>query len=219
MRFCIISLCALLLAAAHGAAAETVTVGGAVVPIAIGWKQSTTEGQVVLSPSDLPDGVACTFTLLGGEPFTGSVSDALAAEWKGLAAMGRMTTDDGEKMAVSSGLRVASHYAVIETDKKVSISAWLFVAQTNGRIEKMILVSTNHDTFAKYSVDVTRMMNGTKYVVPWDGKPALSLQGVCFGFVKVKTSERPECWIFLSDGVVYNGFPVGGLDRFDLDVQ
>ena len=52
--------------------AETVTVGGAVVPIAQGWKQTTAaDGSIILMPPDLPKGTDCRFLLLGGEPMKG----------------------------------------------------------------------------------------------------------------------------------------------------
>src|SRR5437016_1082374 len=80
-------------------AGETIAVGGALVTIPDGWKQTVNKDDtVVLTPADLPTGVGCTFTLLGGETFDGSVKDRLTSEWKGFEELGRVLTDDGGKI-------------------------------------------------------------------------------------------------------------------------
>ena len=73
------------------------------MPVAQGWIQSTRDGNVNLSPPGLAQGVACTLTLLGGEPFTGSLKDQLTSEWKDFEALGTVVTDDGVKMTGEGG--------------------------------------------------------------------------------------------------------------------
>src|SRR5437763_10522680 len=82
----------LLLFCAPVRAQETVTVGGAVVPVAQGWKLTEKDDMVVLTPGDLPAGVALTFTLLGGARWEGSLKEAFSAEWKGLETLGKMVS-------------------------------------------------------------------------------------------------------------------------------
>ncbi|MDB5319688.1 MAG: hypothetical protein JWN40_1319 [Phycisphaerales bacterium] len=199
---------------------ETIAVGGALVTIADGWKKSVnTDDTVVLTPADLPGGVACTFTLLGGEPFDGSLKDRLASEWKGFEDLGPLSNDDGGKVdGEGNALEVASHSAVIElkANPAVTIRVWLLIARTNGRIERMVFSTSTPEAFGKYGPAVSAMFNGIKYAAP---KPAGPLAGVCFGLVKVESLLEPECWIFLPDGVVYKGFPYGGPAHMDLDLQ
>src|SRR5690349_20598618 len=87
-----------LLAGTPARAAETVAVGGAVVTVPDGWGRADADGRVVLAPKDLPQGVVCSLTLLGGEAFGGSVMDRLAADWKELASGGKMVGDDMGKL-------------------------------------------------------------------------------------------------------------------------
>src|SRR5436853_5231614 len=88
------------------------------------------------------------------------------------------------------------------------------IGGATGRIERMVFVTNDHDTFEKHLRTVDGMVRGIRYVAP---KPMGPLAGVCFAVIQVKSSIRPECWIFLPDGVVYHGFPPGGLARVDYD--
>jgi hypothetical protein len=199
---------------------ETIAVGGALVTIADGWKKSVnTDDTVVLTPADLPGGVACTLTLLGGEPFDGSVKDRLTSEWKGFEDLGTVSNDEGGKINGEGTTReVASRSGIIDlkANPGVTIRVWLLIPHTNGRIERMVFVTSTPEAFDKYGPAVTAMFNGIKYIAP---KPAEPLAGVCFGMVQVKTSTEPECWIFLPDGVVFKGFPYGGPAHADFDLQ
>ena len=87
-------------------AAETVTVGGALVTIPDGWVRADADGRTVLAPRNLPQGVVCSLTLLGGEAFAGSVMDRLAADWKELASSGKMVWETvGAKVPSTVGPR------------------------------------------------------------------------------------------------------------------
>ena len=79
-------------------AAETVTAGGIVVMIPEGWDHADADGRVVLTPRDLPQGVGCTLTLLGGKALEGSVTDHLTAAWDGVASKGKVIWDDKGKV-------------------------------------------------------------------------------------------------------------------------
>ena len=94
MKFSAVTLCALaLISTVPMRAEETVTVDGAIITIADGWKRVDKDEVVVLTPRELPDGVICTLTLLGGDPFKGSVKDQMALEWKGFEALGTMANE------------------------------------------------------------------------------------------------------------------------------
>src|SRR5215204_4058099 len=67
-------------------ASETVTVGTMTVKVPDGWVRADADGRTVLVPKDLPQGVTCSLTFLGGEAFKGSVIDRLAEDWKQLAS-------------------------------------------------------------------------------------------------------------------------------------
>jgi hypothetical protein len=195
-------------------AEETVTVGGAVVTVPDGWKHAEKDDTVVLTPGDLPQGVGCTFTLLGGGPYLGVLKDRLDAEWKEFQQLGPVTEDDGGKLnGAGNALETASRAGTIEMKPGARIHVWLLLAHTNDRIEQMVFVATTPDAFQKYAPAVAGMFNGIRYVVP---KPPEPLEGVCFGFSQVKTDTRAECWIFLPDGVVFRGFPMGGPAQMDL---
>lgn len=163
-------LVGLLLILTQTCSAETVTVGGAVVPVPAGWTRTVRDGTVVLSPPNLPRGVACTFTLLGGEPFTGSLNDRLTEEWKEFQALGRMVTDDGGKLTGAGGPVVtAGRSGQIEMKQGVNVYVWMLVISANGRIERMVYVTTTPEAFQQYGQAVSTMINGTRYVPP---KPA-----------------------------------------------
>ena len=201
-------------------AAETIAVGGALVTIPDGWKKAINKDDtIVLTPSDLPGGVACTFTLLGGESFDGSLNDRLTSEWKGFEELGTVSNDDGGKI-VGAGTTLErgtrSGIVDLKANPGVTLRVWLLIARTNGRIERMVFVTSTPEAFEKYGPAVTTMFNGIKYVAP---KPAEALAGVCFGLVQVKTRTDPECWIFLPEGVVYHGFPFGGPAHMDVEAQ
>ena len=169
----LITLLGFLFTAVDARAGETVTVGGAVVPIAEGWTQKVTDNGLVLTPPSLPPGVVCSFTLLGGEVFEGSVKDRLATEWKGFEAVGRMVTDNGTVIdGAGRPVEIASRSGMVETDRKVTIHIWLVIARTNGRVEKSVFVPTTQEAFAKYIPAVSTMINGTKYVLPKPADPA-----------------------------------------------
>ena len=207
----------LLLFAGVCRADETVTVDGAVVTIAQDWKQTAIDDTVILTPSDLPAGMACTFTLLGGEAFDGSLGDRLASEWKEFEQLGSVLSDDkGNISGVGNPVEIAGRAGVIQVKPGVAVHVWLIIAGANHRIERMVFVTNSPEAFAKYGPAVTGMINGIKYVVPPPPKP---LAGVCFGFAQVKTATQFECWIFLPDGVAYTGFPIGGPANMDLDFQ
>jgi hypothetical protein len=167
MRLSILAVVWAVLAATSSmrAAGETVTVGGAVMPIAEGWKQTTVKGQVVLVPMDLAKGVVCTFTFLGGNPFDGSLKDEVAAEWKELAKLGRMVRDDGVKIdGEGKAVEIGSRSGKLEVANKATLYMWLVIAKANGRCEKMLLITTTAESFTKYAPAVGGMLNGTKYV-------------------------------------------------------
>ena len=196
-------------------AEQTMTLGGAVVTIPEGWKQAEKDDTVVLTPADLPQGVGCTFTLLGGEPYLGVLTDRLDAEWKEFEKLGPVTDDDGGKITgAGNPVEVAGRSGRVEVKPGVRINVWLLIAHTNDRIERMVFVTTTPEAFQKYAPAAAGMFNGIKYVVP---RPPEPLEGVCFGFAQVKTDTRPECWIFLPDGVVYHGFPFGGPAHMDIN--
>ena len=90
------------------------------------------------------------------------------------------------------------------------------MVKSNQRVDKMVFVSSDFEAFQKYSVAVSEAIAATKYVAP---KPLEPLRGVCFGFSQVKAETRPECWIFLPNGVVYAGFPIGGPATLELEYQ
>ncbi len=206
-----LSLCNLL------RAEETVTVGGAVVKIPEGWKQSEKDDTLVLTPPELPAGVACSLTLLGGEPYNGTVTDQLAAEWKGFQALGTLASDSGDSIIGAGSLvEIGARSARIDVSAEKSIFVLLYVVKSNQRVDKMVFVSSDFEAFQKYSVVVSEVMAATKYVAPKALEP---LSGVCFGFSQVKTDTRPECWFFLPAGVVYRGFPTGGPATLDLEYQ
>src|SRR2546423_6871795 len=156
---------------------ETITQGGAVVPVAKGWAQvqATQEDTVVLSPSDLDKGVVCTFTLLGGEIFSGSLQDRLTSEWKEFEKLGRMVTDTGGKVdGAGNPIAIAGRSAQIEMKNGANVFVWLVLVTANGRIERMVFVTTTGESFQRYGKDVSAMINGTKYVVP---KPLENIAG------------------------------------------
>jgi hypothetical protein len=211
---------ALCLSATRAHAGKTVTVGGATVTIPDGWKQTPGEGgTVVLTPENLSQGVTCTYTLLGGEPFDGSLKDRLISEWKEFEKVGRIVYDDGGTLQGGSKpgqATVASRSGTIDTDKAQGVKVWLVITQVNGRIERSVFVTGSADEFTKYGAAVAAMINGTVFIPP---KPAEPLRGVCFGFARVKTGTWPECWIFLDDGIVFHGFPIGGPAHASLEAQ
>ncbi|MDB5301555.1 MAG: hypothetical protein JWO87_3218 [Phycisphaerales bacterium] len=173
---------------------ETVTVGGAVVPVAKGWTQTTKDGTVVLAPPDLPQGVACTFTLLGGETFDGSLEDRLNAEWKEFQQLGRMTADDGGKInGAGTAVAIAGRSGFLEMKQGVNLNVWLLIVSTNGRIERMVFITSTPELFTQYGPAVTGMINGTKYVVPKAGEPAkvASKDAGTFGQMRYKV---PSGW-------------------------
>ena len=208
---------AFLLHCGSSRAVETVTVGGAVVKIPEGWTQLEKDDTLVLTPPELPAGVACSLTLLGGEPYHGTVTDQLAAEWKGFQALGTLASESGDSILGAGGLvEIGARSARIDVDAQKSIFVLLYVVKSNQRVDKMVFVSSDFEAFRKYSVVVSEVMAATKYVAPKALEP---LSGVCFGFSQVKTDTRPECWIFLPAGVVYAGFPMGGPATLDLEYQ
>jgi hypothetical protein len=215
MRLSRLALLGVLLAATTAVRAEeTVTVGGAVVTVPDGWKQADKDDTVVLTPADLPQGVGCSFTLLGGGPYLGVLKDRLDAEWKEFEQLGAVTEDDGGKInGTGNALETASRSGTIEVKPGARIHVWLLMAHTNDRLERMVFVTTTPEAFAKHAPAVAGMFNGIRYVVP---KPAAPLEGVCYGFVPVKSETRTECWIFLPDGVVFRGLPFGGPAHMDL---
>jgi hypothetical protein len=171
---------------------ETVTVGGAVVPVAKGWTQTTKDGTVVLAPPDLPQGVACTFTLLGGETFDGPLEDRLTAEWKEFQQLGRMVSDDGGKITgAGAAVVTAGRSGTIEMKQGVNVNVWLLVISTNGRIERMVFVTTTPEAFTKYGRAVAGMINGTKYVVPKAGEPAKVVAKDAGTFGRMRYSVPP----------------------------
>lgn len=214
---CILTALALLAGLCQAAEPTTLTVDGAIVTLAPGWEQSTKDGVVTLTPSDLPAGVACTFTLLGGEAFDGSLRERLATEWKDFEKLGSVVSDDmGTINGAGSAVELAGRSGIIQIKPGVRVHVWLLIASANHRIERMVFVTTTPETFAKYGAAMTRMINGTKYGAPQSLKP---LAGLCFGFAQVKTSTEFECWIFLPEGIAYTGFPVGGPANLNLDFQ
>lgn len=218
-------------------AEDTVTVEGAVVPVATGWVQSNNGNTVVLTPSDLPKGVICSLSLVGGGTLEGSLKDCIDAEWKGYEKLGRITEDQGSKIdGAGKPVEIASRVGRIEMkDQQVIYDAWLIIAHANGRVEKMIFLSSTAEAFRQYAPAVSQMVNGTSYVVPqpkkpipiaalpsepkWNGKPPAPLEGVCFGTVKTVNEEHLECWIFRADGTAYHGLPIGGPAHLDLDAE
>jgi hypothetical protein len=208
---------ALILAtAAPLRALETVTVGGAIVTIAKGWTHEFDGDAVTMKPADLPQGVGCTFSLPGGEKFDGPLEDRLTAEWKDFQALGRVIEDDGGKVTgAGTAVELAQRAGVIEK-QDVNLHVWFLIAKSHGRIDRMVFVASSADAFRKYGQDVATMVSGARYVAP---KPLEPLAGVCFGFSQVKTERRPECWVFLPDGVAYHGFPIGGPDNMDVDAH
>jgi hypothetical protein len=212
-------LTGLMFLAAICSAAEptTITVDGAIVTVAPGWVRSTAENSLILTPPNLPAGVGCTFTLLGGETFEGSLRERLDSEWKDVAKLGSVESDDMGKIdGEGKRVQIAGRSGVIQLKPDVQVYVWLVVICANHRIERMIYVTTNREIFAKYAAAVTTMINGTRYVAP---KPLKPLTGVCLGFAQVKTSTQFECWIFLPDGVAYTGFPIGGPADLNVDTQ
>lgn len=185
-------------------AGETVTVGGAVVPIPAGWTQSAQDNGVVLSPPDLPQGVVCTFTLLGGETFDGVLIDRLRAEWKEFEKLGRVIEDDGGKVSGTGGpIVTASHSGRIEIKQGVEVSVWVLITSANGRIERMVYVTTGPETFAKYGGSVAAMINGIKYIVPKAGAPVELGKAGTFGGMKYDVpagwrEKRSESQVVLS---------------------
>jgi hypothetical protein len=201
-------------------AGETIAVGGALVTVAEGWKKTVNKDEtVVLTPADLQAGVACTLTLLGGEAFDGVVKDRLTAEWQGFEELGAVTNDDGGKIGGEGGaLQTATRSGIVDLKASpgVTLRVWLLMARANGRLERMVFVTSTPEAFDKYGPAAAAMFNGIKYVAPKAAPEALA--GVCFGLVQVKTSTEPECWIFFPDGVVYSGFPYGGPAHMDVDL-
>ena len=197
--------------------AEEVVLGGAVVTIPAGWKQTTKDGTIVLTPSDLGPGVACNFTLLGGEPYDGSLKDQFAAEWKALDALGTMVSEnDASLQTLAGNVEIAVRSGRIDNADKPSAFVLMFIGRANGRIERMIFVANSLESFQKYGDAAGQIISHTRYVAP---KPLAALEGVCMGFSQVKTDTRLECWIFLPDGTVYRGFPFGGPAHFNLEDQ
>ena len=198
-------------------AGETVRVDGAVVPIADGWKRADKDDTVVLTPRDLPAGMTCSFTLLGGVPFDGLVKDQMAAEWKAYEALGTMAGDSGTTIDGEGGpVEVAARAGRIDNTGKNSAYILIFVVKANQRVERMAFVAGSPEAMQKYAGEVAGMMTRATYRAP---KPPEPLRGVCFGLAQVKTHLEPECWIFLPDGVVFQGFPYGGPAELDLAVQ
>lgn len=153
-----------LLAVNSVLAAETLTVGGAVVTIPDGWSRADAEGRVVLVPRDLPAGVVCSLTLLGGESFTGSVMDRLANDWKELSSSGKIVRDDKGRMdGAGQPVEVASRAGSIEVKPGVQVYIWMVILHTNGRIERMIVASSTPEAFAKYLPAVGTMIDGAKF--------------------------------------------------------
>lgn len=155
-------------------AQQTVTVGGAVFPVAKGWTQSAqTDGSVVLAPPDLPKGVVVTLTLLGGEPSDGSLDalkNRLNADWKEFQAIGPMVADDGGKITNAGGAVVMdARFALLKTPQGVNLCVWLVMLSTNKRIERMVFITTTPEAFDKYGDAVTTMINAATYITP---KPA-----------------------------------------------
>src|SRR2546423_301637 len=165
-------------------AEETVTVGWAVVPVPDGWKQEEKDNTLVLTPGDLPAGVTCTFTLLGGDPFDGALKDQMAAEWKGFLALGTMANEvEGPMPSASGAAEILVRGGRIDNPGKNSAYVLLFLAKANQRVEKMILVASTPEAMQKYGHDAGEMVSRATFVQP---KAADPLQGGCFGVVKVK---------------------------------
>ena len=164
-RFTIGWLCVLFLLAGSIAQAETVTFGGAVVTVPDGWSHEEANGVVVLRPKDVAEGSVCTLTLLGGEPFTGSVMDRLAADWKEFGATLNLVWDDNGKLdGAGSPVEIANRAGTIGTAGKASVHVWMVILKANGRIERMIFVATPIETFNKYAAAASALVNGTKFV-------------------------------------------------------
>jgi hypothetical protein len=198
-------------------AQEKVTIGGIVVKIPQGWTQLEKDNTLVLTPPELPAAVVCTLTLLGGEPYEGTVAEQLAVEWKGFAALGTIASDSGDSILGTGGpVEVGGRSARIDINAQKSIYVLLYVAKSNRRVDKMVFVSSDFDAFGKYSAAVSEILAGAEYIAP---KPFEPLSGVCFGFSQVKSETRAECWIFLPNGVVYQGFPIGGPAALDVAYQ
>lgn len=233
--FCITG--AALRAAEPAVPGQTVTVEGAVVPIAKGWVQSSNGNIVVLTPPDLPKGVICSLSLVGGGALQGSLKDCLETEWKGYEKLGRITADQGSKIdGAGNPVEIASRVGRIEMkDQSITYDAWLIVAHANGRVEKMIFLSSTAEAFRQYAPAVSQMINGTKYIVPQpvkpipvatlpvepksNGKPPAPLEGVCFGTVNIVNEQHLECWIFRADGIAYHGLPIDGPAHLDLAAE
>jgi len=210
-------LCVVVAFCARLRAEETITIDGAIVPLAEGWTRADKDDSVVLTPLKLPAGVTCSFTLLGGEAFAGPIKDQMDVEWKGFEGLGTMGSDSGISITgEGTALEIAGRSGRIDNSGKQSAFVLLFVVKTNGRLEKMVLVTNNAEALQKYAGDVAGMVNGAKFFVP---KVPEQLSGVCLGFAKVKTHLEPECWIFLANGVVFRGFPYGGPAEMNLESQ
>ncbi len=164
-RFTIGWLCVHFLLAGSIAQAETVTFGGAVVTVPEGWAHDEANGVVVLRPRDVAEGSVCTLTLLGGEPFTGSVMDRLAADWKELGATQNIVWDDKGKLdGAGSPMEIANRAGTIAVTGKASIHVWMVIVHGSGRIQRMIFVATPIETFNKYAAAASALVNGTTFV-------------------------------------------------------
>lgn len=158
-------------------AAETVTVGGAVVMIPDGWARADTEGRIILAPKDLPLGVVCTLTLLGGEVFEGSVTDQLDAAWKQMTSRGKIISDDkGKVEGAGKSVEVASRAGTVELNGGIRFHIRAVMLHTNGRIERMILTTNNAAAFDKHNPAVTALIQTTNFV-PAAGAGAASAFG------------------------------------------
>jgi hypothetical protein len=173
-RFAIECLCvALIVIGASAHAAETVTVGGARVTIPDGWARADAEGQVVLVPKDLPQGVACSLILLGGDAFDGSVMDRLAADWKELASGGKMVWEDKAKLdGAGNPMEIATRAGTLEVSGGVQVHVWMVILHPKGRVERMILTATTREAFAKYVPAVAGLIQGAKLVPVVEGAAA-----------------------------------------------
>ncbi|MDB5174706.1 MAG: hypothetical protein JWN51_3479 [Phycisphaerales bacterium] len=217
MKTLAIALLGLLLLTppAWGDAPQTISVGGLVVTVPSDWVQKRNENGLVLKPEGIVLWDQCTFTLLGGEAFSGSLKDRLTEEWNGFEKLGQIPDDDKGKIdGEGNAVELASRSGTLQLQNGRTLCVWLLIAKANDRIERMVFVATRAEEFTKYGKDVVGMINGLKYVPP---KPAEALTGVCFGIVYIHGNVRAEPWIFLPGGEAYHGFPYGGPAHMDVE--
>lgn len=187
-------ICVALLATAVTHAAETVTVGGAAVTIAKGWVRNDAGGNVVLTPTDLPPGVICSLTLLGGEPFEGSLRDRLAADWRQLILAGNLKWDDNGRLeGRGTAVPSASRAGTFEHEGGEELHVWLVILQPKDRIERMLFAASTREAFERHVPAVAEMVNGARFVAvasPPPQKPIRQSTGA-FGHARYTT---PSGW-------------------------